>query len=76
MGAERERGGNIGALRIYTSNIGQFNVLAVELEYEDLAAYEKQGAVWRARPTTAGFMEKWLKLRKSGGSNEIWNLAG
>ena len=75
IAAEKERGGYSGTTRIYTSSIGQFDQVAVEWEYEDLAEYEKGWAEWEARPTTARVMEKWLELTKSGGTNEIWDLA-
>jgi hypothetical protein len=72
--AEKERGGYAGPVRIYTSNIGQFSQLAFEMEYEDLAAFEKMWTQWGARPTSADWMKKWLELHIPGGSNEIWNL--
>jgi hypothetical protein len=75
IAAEKERGGFSGSARVYTSRIGTFNQMAVEWEYEDLAAYQKGGAEWSARPTTAAFMQKWLELTKEGGTNEIWALA-
>ena len=74
IAADRERGYS-GAVRIYTPSIGRFDQLAVEWEYEDLAEYEKGWAEWRAQPTTAEFMKKWLQLTKGGGINEIWDLA-
>ena len=72
--AERERGGYSGPIRIYVSETGQFDRLAVEWEYENLAMYKQGWAEWGARPTTPAFMEKWLTLTAEGGTNEIWNV--
>lgn len=75
IAAVSEDGSYTGATRVYTSNIGTFNQMAVEWEYEDLAAYERGWAEWQARPTTAAFMQKFIDLTKGGGTNEIWTLA-
>jgi hypothetical protein len=60
--------------RVYTANIAPFDSIAVEWEFEDLAAYEKAWTNWFARPETPEFMEKWNELTESGGKNEIWDL--
>ena len=73
---ELERGGNFGAVRIYTISIGRFDQMAIEWEFQNLAEYEKGWAEWIARPTSADFLDKLNELIKSGGTNEIWNLAG
>jgi len=70
--ADRERTGN--TFRLYTSDIGPFDVVAIEIEFESLEEYEKGWAEWRARPEVAAFMEKWYDLTESGGNNEIWTL--
>lgn len=59
--------------RLYEIDLGTFNQVAIELEFEDMAAREKLWTEWGARPETAAFMEKWLEWTK-GGTNEIWNL--
>lgn len=74
IAAERERSGYTGRARICTSSIGQFDQMAIEWEYENLAEYEMFWADWSARPTTPEFMKKWLELTKGGGTNEIWDL--
>jgi hypothetical protein len=75
IAADRERGDYTGPTRVYTSNLGTFNQVAVEWEYEDLAEYQKAWAEWWARPMTAAFMQEWLELTNGGGTNEIWTLA-
>jgi hypothetical protein len=72
--AERERSGYSGPVRIYTSETGRFDRLAVEWEYENLAEYEQGWAGWAARPTTPAFMEKWGAVTDKGGINELWNV--
>jgi hypothetical protein len=74
IAAERERSGYSGHTRVYTSNIGQFNQLAVEWEYENLAEHENFWAQWSARPTTPAFFEKWAEVAEGTGTGEIWNL--
>ena len=46
--AERERGGYSGPVRIYMSETGRFDRLAVEWEYENLAEYEQGWTEWAA----------------------------
>jgi hypothetical protein len=72
--AEKERGGYLGSLRIYTPNIAPFGVVVVDWQYESLAEHEKGWAEWAARPTTAAFMQKWMELTEPTGLNEIWDL--
>ena len=59
--------------RLYQIDIGTYNQIAIELEFETMADYEKGWAEWNARPDTPAFMEKWLEWTK-GGTNEIWQL--
>lgn len=63
-----------GPIRIYAPETGTFGVLAIEWEYKDLAEYERLWAEWQAAPETAAFMEKWVTLTRSDGTNEIWHL--
>ena len=60
--------------RMYQSNIGTFDQVAFELEFEDLAAFDKFWSEWIALPETAAFMEKFNEMTLPGGTNEIWNL--
>ena len=70
--AERERGD--GTFRIYVSNIGPYDTVAFEFEFESLVEYETFWSEWSATPEGGAFMEKWNDLVKPGGANEIWNL--
>ena len=60
--------------RIYAINIGTYDQISLEIESENLADYEKGWAEWGSTPEAAAFMEKWLELTKTGGTNEIWTL--
>ncbi|MDF1515301.1 MAG: hypothetical protein P1S60_15940 [Anaerolineae bacterium] len=46
----------------------------MELEFENLKAYEKFWTAWGNAPETPAFMKKWFKATKGGGTNEIWDL--
>mgnify|MGYP003574820365 CR=1 FL=1 len=69
---DRKRGGY--NYRLYQSNLGTFEQVSIELEFDDLAAHEKFWAEWNALPETPAFFKKWDELTKSGGTNEIWSL--
>jgi len=73
--AEKKRSGFTGAVRIYSSSIGQLNQVAFEAEFRNLAEYETFWAGWAARPTTTEWLKKWIELEESGTTNEIWDLA-
>ena len=61
------------AARVYESDLGTFDIVAVEAEFESLAEYER---VWKAlaEATTPAEWEQWLSLTENGGTNEIWQL--
>ena len=61
--------------RIYAPEIGPFDVLVVEWEFESLEDYQRSWAEWAAGPDAPAFAEKWDKVFERGGSGEIWNLA-
>ncbi|HWQ11703.1 MAG TPA: hypothetical protein VNL77_02825 [Roseiflexaceae bacterium] len=61
--------------RVYLPEVGPFDVIAVEGEFESLAAYEQFWSAWAAQPDTGAFMERWYAITESGGANEIWRLA-
>jgi hypothetical protein len=60
--------------RILTVNIGPFDRLVFEAEFESLAEYEKFWAEYFASPEGVAFTEKLNSMLVSGGSNEIWTL--
>ena len=60
--------------RFYTPRIAPFDVLAIEIEFENLKDYEEYWTKWGTRPETAEFMDKWFELTQNGGTNEIWTV--
>ena len=69
---DRKKGGY--NYRLYQSNLGTFDQISIEMEFEDLAAHQKFWTDWNALSETPAFFEKWNKFTKSGGTNEIWWL--
>jgi len=70
--ADKERTGT--DFRLYVPNVGRFDRIAMEIEFESLEAYEKGWADWGSTPEAAAFMEKFNELTETGGANEIWAL--
>ena len=70
--ADRERTGI--NFRIYAPSIAPFDVIAMEIEFENLLDYEKGWEEWGSTPEAAAFMEKWFTFTERGGTNEIWEL--
>ena len=60
--------------RLYESDLGTFDQISLEFEFDNFAARENFWAEWRNAPTTPAFFEKWLEFIKTGGTNEIWTL--
>ena len=52
---------NIPPYRIYTSSIGTFNLLVLEQEFENLAAYEKFWNAHNTAPETPALMGLWVR---------------
>ncbi len=73
MLAEFRRSGSSG--RVYVPEVGPFDVLAVEGEFADFAAYDQFWSTWAKQPETGSFMEQWYAVTEIGGTNEIWRLA-
>jgi hypothetical protein len=61
--------------RIYASQIGPFDTVAIELEFESLEEFERLVAEASAQPEWADFAKNLDELTVPGGSNEIWTLA-
>jgi hypothetical protein len=72
--AEGKRIGSPPVWRLYAPNIGGFDLLALELEYESLEAYERSWAEYSASPEAAAFQEKLYELTEVGCANELWAL--
>jgi hypothetical protein len=64
----------VPTFRVYGSSIGPRDTLVLELEFENLAEYERFWDEWFATPESAAVMEKWVQLREPGGTSEIWQL--
>ena len=60
--------------RIYTTNIGPFDAVAVEGEFESLAEYDRLWTEFLALPELAPLMDKWNEVTETGGTHEIWEL--
>ena len=63
----------LGAARIYIPEFSDFDVVAVEMEFEDWKQYHK---FWEAaRGGDPEWWERWFASTENGGANEIWHLA-
>jgi hypothetical protein len=60
--------------RIFTNYIGPGDTVVVDMEYENLTEYTDWWDKWWSLPETPAFMEKWLELVESGGSDAFWNV--
>jgi hypothetical protein len=60
--------------RLYTPNIGKFDVVIGEVEFENLAEQDKFWTDWFAKPEAREFFKKFNELIERGGGSEIWNL--
>ena len=70
--AEMER--TDSTARLYVSETGSFDTIAMEFEFENLKEYEKSWAEYFASPEAAPFLEEWTEITETGGTNEIWRL--
>jgi hypothetical protein len=59
--------------RVYVSNLGTFDLVSAEVEFESLAEFER---VWSAMAAAATpeWWAKWNSITQTGGTNEIWEL--
>ena len=69
---ERERTGD--SSRIYVSRIGTLDSVAVEMEFENLAAYDEFFGEYLSTPEYREFAEKLHPLLDRGDPHEIWTL--
>jgi len=60
--------------RICRSDIGPFDTLAIEVEYESLAEYHRLATEYFASPEMASLLDKWNEVAETGGTNDIWTL--
>jgi hypothetical protein len=62
------------ALRIYTSEVGVFDTIALEAEFESPQEFESFFAGLPDLPELAEAQAKLAGLTVPGGSNEVWRL--
>jgi len=70
--AEMERTNSTA--RVYVSETGLFDTIAIEFEFESLEEYEKSWAEYFSSPEASPFLKKWTEITETGGTNEIWRL--
>jgi hypothetical protein len=60
--------------RLYISDIAPFSLVALEVEFKDLAEYDRfwTGATEKS---TESWWKAWFEATDNGGQNEIWKLA-
>jgi hypothetical protein len=61
-------------IRITPAEFGSFDTVAVEFDFESLAAYEAFWGGLADRPGAAEVLTKWGELVEIGGSNELWEV--
>ena len=62
-------------IRICTCRTEPSNTIAMEIDYESLAEYEKAVAEWQTTEQAAVFGKKWPELVCGNEAHEVWNLA-
>ncbi|HRW08193.1 MAG TPA: NIPSNAP family protein [Caldilineaceae bacterium] len=65
---------NMPTFRVYQALFGQNNRAILELDFDDLAHYERFWAAWGAAPESAGIMERLVKCIEAEQTNKIWQL--
>ena len=58
-------------VRWYISDIGPFDTLVFEIEFQDIADYNK---FWTTFDPGEDFWNTWFSFTDTGGTNEIWEL--
>jgi hypothetical protein len=71
--AEVKRSGR--RARVYAPEVAPFDLMAMEVEFENFTDYEQFWSAWGAQAETEAFWEKWVASTETGGTNEIWRLA-
>jgi hypothetical protein len=72
--AREQASSSARAFRAYAPDIGSFDVVALEWEYESLEDYERDWAEWDTTPESAAVQERVYDLTEIGGTNELWRL--
>jgi hypothetical protein len=61
-------------VKLLTAYFGPFDLLVMEVEFEDLASYESYWGEVFGHPLMVAFFEKWNTLNNGGGANELWEV--
>jgi len=72
--AEAQRSSRKNHSRIYTPEVAAFDVICAEIDFDNLSQYEQYWADYFEQPEAAAFLERWVELTETGGTNEIWQL--
>jgi hypothetical protein len=67
-------GEGVVPFEIETTIWGPNDTLALDFNFESLAAHDQAWADWGAAERSGPFFEKWFQLVESGGTNEIWEV--
>ncbi len=59
-----------------SSLFGPFDTIEVEFEFATLADYERFWANLFEQPEFLETLGRWSELLESGGTNELWRVAG
>ena len=63
-------------VRVYGPGLSPLDALAVEFEFENIAALDALWSRMGADPVWMAFMEQWNALMAGGGTNNTWTLVG
>lgn len=60
--------------RVYRSQYGPFDMVALEVEFDNLAQMDAAWREWEAAPAMQELLAKWFTVTVPGGANEVWLL--
>ncbi len=72
--AEAKNSVDPGRFRLYASDVGPLNQLVLEIDFADLAAYERFWRDWVSVDPILVFQQKYSALVDHNISSEIWDL--
>jgi hypothetical protein len=59
--------------RILLPSVGPLDVVAFELEFKDIAEFDRFWAGWNEKAPES-FWEKWYGATENGGTSELWRV--
>lgn len=62
-------------VRVYAPYIGSIDLIALEIEFENLVQYQSFWDEWYARPESSEALKKWYDITEPGSEQVIWSLA-